>query len=137
MFPYLNIAAYKFVPLSDLKERRVRLLALCKDWNVKGSILLSPEGINLFVAGEPDQVQALLTELRSWDGLHDLEPKISGTEQLPFRRMHVRVKKEIIAFGVEGIDPNRHTSAKLAPLELKRWLDEGRPVTLLDTRNDY
>jgi len=137
MFPFLNIAAYKFVPLTALKERRAQLLALCKGWNVKGSILLSPEGINLFVAGEPEPVEALLRELRSWPGLHDLEAKLSGTEQLPFRRMHVRVKKEIIAFGVEGIDPSRRTSPKLAPQELKRWLDEGRPLTLLDTRNDY
>ncbi len=137
MSPYLNISAYKFVPLADLKERRSRLLATCKRWNLRGSILLSPEGINLFVAGEPEHVQALLTELRSWPGLADLEPKISGSEQLSFRRMHVRVKKEIIAFGVDGIDPVRHASPKLAPLELKRWLDEGRKITLLDTRNDY
>lgn len=137
MFPYLNISAYKFVPLSDLKERRARLLELCKRSNVKGSILLSPEGINLFVAGEPEHVQDLLAELRSWPGLDDLEPKVSGTERLPFRRMQVRVKKEIIAFGVEGIDPARQPSRKLAPSELKRWLDEGRAVTLLDTRNDY
>ncbi|HVF15956.1 MAG TPA: pseudouridine synthase, partial [Steroidobacteraceae bacterium] len=64
-------------------------------------------------------------------------PKISGTERQPFRRMIVRVKREIIAFGVEGIDPSRRTSAKLPPRELKRWLDEGRAVTLLDTRNAY
>jgi UPF0176 protein len=137
MTPFLNMAAYKFAPLTDLKERRGRLLALCKDRNVKGSILLSPEGINLFVAGEAEHVEALLQELRTWPGLHDLAPKLSGSEQLPFRRMHVRVKKEIIAFGVAGIDPARRSSPKLAPQTLKQWLDEGRPVTLLDTRNNY
>jgi UPF0176 protein len=137
MNPILNIAAYRFLPLAGLKEKRAHLRSLCKAWNLKGSILLSPEGINLFVAGEADPIEWLLTELRSWPGLHDLQPKISGTEQLPFRRMHVRVKQEIIAFGVEGIDPSQQTSPKLLPQELKRWLDEGRPVTLLDTRNDY
>src|SRR5262249_5606336 len=55
----------------------------------------------------------------------------------PFRRMLVKVKQEIIAFGVAGIEPGRTTSTKLAPQTLKQWLDEGRPVTLLDTRNDY
>jgi UPF0176 protein len=62
---------------------------------------------------------------------------VSKTDTQPFNRMLVRIKKEIIAFGVKGIDPARRTSPKLAPRELKRWLDEGRPVTLLDTRNDY
>jgi UPF0176 protein len=137
MNPVLNIAAYKFSPLTDLKARRERLLEQCKVWGLKGSILLSPEGINLFVAGDTAQVQLLVDELRSWPGLDDLEPKISGTERQPFRRMLVRVKKEIIAFGVEGIDPSRKTSPKLPPRELKRWLDEGRAVTLLDTRNTY
>jgi RluA family pseudouridine synthase len=137
MNPILNIAAYKFWPLTGLKEKRAHLRTVCKRWNLKGSILLSPEGINLFVAGEAHPIEHLLSELRSWPGIADLQPKISGTEQLPFRRMHVRIKKEIIAFGVEGIDPSKRTSPKLAPKELKRWLDEGRAVTLLDTRNDY
>jgi UPF0176 protein len=137
MTPILNIAAYKFLPLADLRALRTRLQTLCKDENLKGTILLSPEGINLFVAGETPGIDRLLTELRSWPGLADLQPKVSETDHQPFRRMLVRLKKEIIAFGVEGIDPSRRTSPKLAAKELKRWLDEGRPVTLLDTRNDY
>jgi UPF0176 protein len=137
MNPVLNIAAYRFLPLADLKPLRARLLTLCKAADLKGTILLSPEGINLFVAGEAQGIQLLLAELRGWPGLEDLQPKVSETAQQPFRRMLVRLKKEIIAFGVEGIDPARRTSPKLAAKELKRWLDEGRPVTLLDTRNDY
>jgi len=137
MKPILNIAAYKFLPLTDLKRQRVRLQELCNGGNLKGTILLSPEGINLFVAGAPDNVERLLAELRSWPGLEDLQPKLSETAHQPFRRMLVRLKREIIAFGVEGIDPAQRTSPKLSPQELKRWLDEGRPVTLLDTRNDY
>ena len=137
MAPILNIAAYKFLPLADLRALRTRLQTLCKDENLKGTILLSPEGINLFVAGEAPGTERLLSELRSWPGLADLQPKVSETDHQPFRRMLVRLKKEIIAFGVEGIDPSRRTSPKLSARELKRWLDEGRPVTLLDTRNDY
>lgn len=137
MSSVVNIAAYKFLPLSDLKRQRAKLLANCREWGLKGTILLSPEGINLFVAGAEDAIDRLLAELRSWPGLADLEVKFSRTEHQPFRRMLVRIKKEIIAFGVEGIDPARRTSPKLPPAELKRWLDEGRPVTLLDTRNDY
>ncbi len=133
----VNIAAYKFVALPDLRLRRARLLALCKSWDLKGTILLSAEGINLFAAGAADKIALLLAELRSWPGLADLQIKGSQTEHQPFARMLVRIKKEIIAFGVEGIAPAQRTSPKLAAKELKQWLDEGRPVTLLDTRNDY
>jgi len=137
MFPVLNIAAYKFVALTDLKAKRAQLLEQCKAWGLKGSILLSPEGINLFVAGETERVQQLLDELRSWPELSNLAAKISGTERQPFRSMNVRIKREIIAFGVDGIDPAGRPAPKLAPRELKQWLDEGRRFTLLDTRNTY
>lgn len=132
-----NIAAYKFAPLADLKPLRERLLARCRGWDLKGTILLSTEGINLFVAGARPEIDALAAELRGIGGLGDLAPKYSESAHQPFTRMLVRIKKEIIAFGVEGIDPARRTSPKLPAATLKQWLDEGRPVTLLDTRNDY
>ncbi|HVU08794.1 MAG TPA: sulfurtransferase [Verrucomicrobiae bacterium] len=133
----VNIAAYKFAALTELRSLRARLLALCKNWNLKGTILLSVEGINLFVAGEREKIDRLLAELRTIPGLGDLTPKFSETNHQPFTRMLVRLKKEIIAFGVEGIEPAKRTSPKLSACELKQWLDEGRPVTLLDARNDY
>jgi UPF0176 protein len=133
----VNIAAYKFVSLPDLHSLRTRLLGRCRSWELKGTILLSAEGINLFVAGTADKIDLLLAELRGIRGLEDLQLKVSETEHQPFTRMLVRIKKEIIAFGVEGINPGKHTSPKLAAKDLKQWLDEGRPVTLLDTRNDY
>ena len=133
----INIAAYKFAPLPELRRLRPRLLALCQSWELKGTILLSAEGINLFVAGAADKIELLLAELRSLPGLENFQVKVSETEHQPFSRMLVRIKKEIIAFGVEGIYPAQRTSPKLAAKDLKQWLDEGRPVTLLDTRNDY
>lgn len=135
--PIINISCYKFTPLQDLKPLRDTLLAQCKGWLLKGTILLSPEGINLFVAGERESIDALMAALHRLSGLEDLTPKYSESAEQPFRRMLVRIKREIIAFGVEGINPGRRTSPKLKPRELKQWLDEGRPVTLLDTRNDY
>jgi len=132
-----NIAAYKFAKLPELRSLRARLLAQCRSWELKGTILLSVEGINLFVAGEREKIDLLLAELRTISGLEDLTPKFSETDHQPFTRMLVRLKKEIIAFGVDGIDPANRTSPKLSARELKQWLDEGRPVTLLDTRNDY
>ncbi|MEO6034049.1 MAG: pseudouridine synthase [Verrucomicrobiota bacterium] len=132
-----NIAAYKFTPLTDLRMLRSRLLALCKSWELKGSIVIAAEGINLFVAGAPEKIDLLLAELRAIPGLEKFEIKISESDHPPFNRMLVRIKKEIIAFGVEGIDPARQSSTKLSPKTLKQWLDEGRPITLLDTRNNY
>ena len=137
MQPIVNVAAYKFAPLADLKPLRKRLLDLCENLGLRGTILISTEGVNLFVAGARESVAAVLAELRSLPGLEGLKVKESESARQPFNRMLVRIKREIIAFGVEGIDPSRRTSPKLAPRELKRWLDEGRPITLLDTRNDY
>lgn len=132
-----NISTYRFAELTGLKALREELQAHCKAWGLKGTILLSTEGINLFVAGAADSIEHLVAKLRAIPGLEDLAPKVSLSETQPFNRMLVRLKKEIIAFGVEGVRPANYTSPKIEAKELKRWLDEGRPVTLLDTRNDY
>lgn len=134
---YTNIAAYKFAPLTELKPLRDRLLHDCKAWGLKGTILLSSEGINLFAAGGLAQVHSLLEALRAISGLEELQAKFSDSDHQPFHRMLVKIKREIIAFGVEGIDPARQPAPRLTPRQLKQWIDEGRPVTLLDTRNDY
>jgi RluA family pseudouridine synthase len=137
MSPITNIAAYRFAALTELKELRARLIEQCRSWQLKGTILLSAEGINLFVAGGAKEIALLLAELRAVPGLEALEPKVSVSGHQPFNRMLVRIKKEIIAFGVEGIEPQKRTSRKIAAATLKQWLDEGRQVTLLDTRNNY
>lgn len=133
----LNIAAYKFVDLDDLADRRSRLKARCDSLGLKGTILLSPEGINLFLAGEPTSVRTLLDELADWPELGRLDVKESYSDRQPFRRMNVRLKREIIAFGVDEVDPQNAATPRLTPKELKQWLDEGRPVILLDVRNQY
>lgn len=132
-----NIAAYKFASLTELKALREQLLTLCKELRLKGTILLAPEGINLFIAGGAEGIEKLLAVLRAIPGLEGLAPKYSESEDQPFSRMLVRLKKEIIAFGVEGIDPAKYTSPRIEAKELKQWLDEGRDVILLDTRNGY
>jgi RluA family pseudouridine synthase len=132
-----NLAAYRFVELAGLKELREELIALSKGAGLKGTILLSVEGVNLFVAGPDEAVAKLMGRLRAIPGLEDFEGKVSESEEQPFRRMLVRIKKEIISFGVEGVEPGKRTSPKLKAKELKQWLDEGRKITLLDTRNDY
>ena len=132
-----NISAYQFAPLTDLPALRERLLKKCKAWNLLGTILISTEGINVFVAGGDHEIELLLKELRGMPGLANFSPKVSVSDEQPFNRMLVRIKKEIIAFGVPSIEPARRTTPKISPRELKRWLDERRPITLLDTRNNY
>jgi RluA family pseudouridine synthase len=133
----VNVAAYKFVELADLATLRAELRSLAKAQSLKGTILLSPEGINLFVAGMRKGIEALLARVRQIPGLADLDVKESASIEQPFNRMLVKIKREIIAFGIDGIQPAVYTSPRIAATELKRWLDEQRPVTLLDTRNDY
>lgn len=133
----VNIAAYKFVGLDQLSERRERIRELARQLSLKGTVLLSEEGINLFVAGTRTGIDQFLEELRSDSQLSDLPVKESLSARQPFTRMLVKIKNEIISFSVDGIDPRTRTSPKLPPLQLKQWLDEGRPVHLLDTRNDY
>ncbi len=136
-FMVTNLAAYRFVELTGLKELREELISLCKGVGLKGTILLSVEGVNLFVAGPGEAVSKLMERLRQISGLEDFEGKVSESDDQPFRRMLVRIKKEIISFGVEGVEPGKRASPKLQAKELKQWLDEGRKITLLDTRNDY
>ncbi len=132
-----NISAYRFAPLTGLKNLRASLSALCERLALKGTILLSTEGLNMFVAGSSESIDALIEKIHALPGFESLQPKISISDHQPFNRMLVRVKKEIISFGMEDIRPADYTSPKIAASELKQWLDEGRPVTLLDTRNDY
>ncbi|MGB6221879.1 sulfurtransferase [Haloferula sp.] len=137
MAGFTNISAYLFARMERLKSLREDLLKFCKERDLKGTILLAPEGINLFVAGRHRDIEDLVFKLRAMPGLSDLHPKYSESSDQPFSRMLVRLKKEIIAFGVDGIDPVNHPSPRLKPAKLKEWLDAGKPIVLLDTRNDY
>ncbi len=133
----VNIAAYKFAALERLPDLRHGLRQLCQQQHLRGTILLSTEGINLFVAGQRDDVDALLQYLHQVPGLEHLPVKESPSDDQPFNRMLVKIKREIIAFGVPDIDPGRYTSKRISALQLKQWLDEGRRLTLLDTRNNF
>ncbi len=132
-----NIAAYRFVTLTELASLRQWWLAAGESLGVRGTILLSAEGINLFLAGPPAAVRELLAVVEAEPGLAELPLKESWSERLPFARYRVRIRPQIIPFDEPRISPERHTSRRLAPAELKAWLDAGRRVILLDTRNDF
>lgn len=135
--PIVNIAAYKFVALAELPDRQTQLRAWASEGQLLGSILLSPEGINLFLAGAESAIRIFLSRLREDPAFADMPVKESRSERQPFGRLRVRLKREIIAFGVPTVVPERATAPRISPTELKAWLDAGRRVTLLDTRNTY
>ncbi|QDT54900.1 putative adenylyltransferase/sulfurtransferase MoeZ [Caulifigura coniformis] len=133
----LNIAAYRFAPLQALKELQAGLRELCTSLEIRGTILLAPEGINLFLAGSHPALETVLARLRTIEGLEGLTAKESFSARQPFRKLLVKIKKEIITFGRPEARPDQDGGRRIGPAELKRWLDEGREVTLLDTRNTY
>jgi UPF0176 protein len=138
----LNISAYKFVGLDDLVALRESLRARCEAWALKGTILLAPEGINLFLAGSREAIDTFMDALREDARFADIVPKESYSDAPPFKRMRVRLKKEIITMRAPLIRPELGRAPAVAPATLRRWLDQGhdddgRPVVLLDTRNDY
>jgi RluA family pseudouridine synthase len=135
--PYANIAAYKFVALDQLPQRREALKQLCRRLSLRGTILLSPEGINMFLAGTQQEMKEFLSTLRADACFTDLEVKFSYSDHQPFHRMLVKLKREIIAFDQDGIDPVKYTSKRVSAKQLKEWLGSGKEVVLLDTRNIY
>ena len=134
---FVNIAAYLFVTLDELESRKKDLKKLCQNLSLKGTILLTPEGINIFIAGLRRDIDGLLAHLRQDPVLADLPVKESFSDYQPFKRMLIKIKNEIIVFSVDGVDPRQHTSRKIQAQQLKEWLDAGKEVMLLDTRNDY
>jgi UPF0176 protein len=138
----VNISAYKFVSLDDLPTLRERLLARCEALALKGTILLAPEGINLFLAGSRAAIGGFMATLREDPRFADIEPKESLSDEVPFGRMRVRLKREIITMRLPTIRPEGGRAPAVDASTLQRWLDQGhddagREVVLLDTRNDY
>jgi UPF0176 protein len=138
----LNIAAYKFVPIDDAAELREALREKTHALALKGTILIAPEGINLFLAGTVDSVHAFLAWLRADTRFSGLEAKESWSATQPFRRMLVKLKREIIRMDHPAIQPAAGRAPGVDAPTLKRWLDQGhddagKPVALLDTRNAF
>jgi len=133
---YLVAAFYKFVSLPDYRDVRVTLLAQSEQLGLLGSILLAEEGINGTISGSAENIHKLFEALRSDERLKDLHYKESWAEEQPFYRMKVRLKKEIVSLGVEGVDPNRSVGEYVAP---ENWNDliARDDVRVIDTRNHY
>ncbi|MFZ4286578.1 sulfurtransferase [Variovorax sp. HJSM1_2] len=142
----LNISVYKFVPLPDADAVREVLLARANDLQLKGTILLAHEGINMFLAGPAEAVHGFMAQTKADPRFADLAPKESWSATQPFKKMLVKVKREIIRMDYPTIQPdfsrNDGRAPAVAAATVRRWLDsgvddEGRPVVTLDTRNAF
>lgn len=138
MLQVINISGYKFVPLENLLALKETLKTRCLGLHLKGTILLSPEGINVALSGARasiDSFKEFLFALPQIKGSFELKESISTAQ--PFNRMLVRLKKEIIAFGVPGIAPETYTSPHISAQTLRDWMRTQKDFVFLDTRNDY
>jgi UPF0176 protein len=133
----VNAAAYKFVELDDLQNLRSELQSRSNALGLKGTVLLAPEGINLFIAGTRGGIDGFKAFVLADPRFADVSFKESFSEEQPFNRMLVKVKREIIPFAVPEVTPAQNPAPRVSALQLKRWLDEGRPLLLLDARNDF
>jgi UPF0176 protein len=140
--PILNISAYLFVALSDTAALRESIRSQAGALSLKGTVLLAEEGINLFVAGTETEVREFVAWLRRDARFEALAPKESWSAELPFGKLLVKVKREIIRMNHPAIRPEAGRAPAVDAKTLSRWLDAGqddagRPVLMLDTRNGF
>jgi UPF0176 protein len=133
---FIVAALYKFATLNDYQAIQPSLLNFCVTHHIKGTLLLAEEGINGTVAGSRADIDALILYLKQDHRLADLEHKESFADEMPFYRMKVRLKKEIVTLGVEGIDPNNKVGTYVKPQDWNALISDP-DVILIDTRNDY
>jgi UPF0176 protein len=140
--PYVNIAAYKFITLDNLEEMRPQYQALCNELGLKGTVLLTPEGINMFLSGTREHIDQYLAWVKDDPRLSDLQWKESLSGEQSHKRMLVKIKKEIITMRMPLIKPELGRAPSVDPTTLKRWLDQGHdddgvPVVMMETRNAF
>ena len=133
----VNIAGYRFVDLPDRDEMREPMLEACMGLGLKGTVLLSPNGINFTLAGTKESTDSFKQYLESDERLEGIEVKVSYTDYQPFRRMLVKRKREIISLGMDEIRPADFTGPHVSPSELKRMMDAKEDIVVMDARNDY
>ncbi len=129
-------ALYRFVELDNYQELRQPLLNMMLRNHVRGTLLLAPEGINGTVAGSQKAIDNVIVWLQQDSRLASIDCKFSYDEEMPFYRSRVKLKKEIVTMGVEGIDPNRVVGTYVKPGEWNALISDP-DVTVIDTRNDY
>ncbi len=133
---YLIATFYKFVTISELEAVKSSIVTLCQDKQVKGTIILAKEGINGTIAGSSDAIADVLITLRRLPGLADLEPKESTASKLPFAKLKVKIKPEIVTLGIPEVNPTQQVGTYVEPQHWNQIISNSE-VVVIDTRNDY
>ena len=133
---FVVVAFYRFVPLPDFGSLREPVLRELGDRQINGTILLAHEGINGTIAGRREAIDHFLRWLRSDERFAALEIKEATATDMPFRRRKVKLKKEIVSMGVDGIDPSQMTGQYVEPRDWNKLLDDPE-VLVIDARNEY
>lgn len=134
---FLNVAGYKFEPLENLDSLIPEFQNKCDELGLKGSVYLSPNGINFSIAGTEENVDTYIKFMEEDSRFRDIPLKKTFSETQPFRRMKVRLKKEIISLGRDDINPRELTGDYISPRELFEMYETKEDVIVLDTRNEY
>ena len=134
---FLNVAGYKFEPLENLDSLIPEFQNKCDELGLKGSVYLSPNGINFSIAGTEENIYTYIKFMEEDSRFRDIPLKKTFSETQPFRRMKVRLKKEIISLGRDDINPRELTGDYISPRELFEMYETKEDVIVLDTRNEY
>ena len=134
---FLNVAGYKFEPLENLDSLIPEFQNKCDELGLKGSVYLSPNGINFSIAGTEENIDTYIKFMEEDSRFRDIPLKKTFSETQPFRRMKVRLKKEIISLGRDDINPRELTGDYISPRELFEMYETKEDVIVLDTRNEY
>jgi UPF0176 protein len=134
--PVRVAALYKFAPFEDCEAMRDELATLCRMNHIKGTLLIAHEGINGTIAGDDAGIETLLSHIRAFPGCADLDVKTSWADTLPFHRMKVRIKREIVTMGRPDIDPLADAGHYVTPEDWNALISDQTTI-VIDTRNDY
>ncbi len=136
MNDYVVVSFYKFFDFQDHRDVQMPLLKFAEQQAIKGTVLLAPEGINATLAGTPQAIEAIIDFLRGDRRLADLSYKSAPSDHVPFKRLKIKLKREIVTFGQPQAKPNEQVGTYIAPSQWNQLICDPA-VTLIDTRNDY
>jgi len=133
---YTLATFYKFYEWPEFEEYKDALVSRCKELEIKGTILLAAEGINATITGSDESVKKILNYLQSTEKPGDFEVKFSYSDDEPFKRLKIKLKREIVTMGVTEVDPKQAVGKYVTPAEWDKLTSDPN-VTVIDTRNDY
>jgi UPF0176 protein len=129
-------ALYRFAPLGECVHLRAPLMRMCRELGIRGTLLIAAEGVNGTIAGPREGIARVLDHIRGWPGCADLDVKFSAAATMPFHRMKVRIKREIVTIGQPDVDPSANAGTYVDPLDWNALIDDPDTI-VIDTRNEY